>query len=128
MKKPIRLIAILMTVIGTVSLSQLETTEAQLVTAYYPAPVTVVTTRPRLFPRCTTYRPVIPVQVGYPAFYAPQVPVVPMSPVPVPTMSAYYVPTAPVVTAYMAPVYPVRRMGYYPVPMLPAAVYPVYGY
>ncbi|MDG2186495.1 MAG: hypothetical protein P8K79_12515 [Mariniblastus sp.] len=128
MKKPIRLFAILMTVMGTVSLSQLETTEAQLVTAYYPARVTVVTARPRLFPRCTTYRPVVPVQVGYPAYYAPQVPVVPMSPVPVPTMSAYYVPTAPVVTAYMAPVYPVRRMGYYPVPMLPAAVYPVYGY
>ncbi|MCH2180474.1 MAG: hypothetical protein MK108_00585 [Mariniblastus sp.] len=129
MNKPMKMLAILVTVVATFSLSQLDTAEAQVVTAYYPpAAVAVVPARPRLLPRCTTYRPVVPVQVGYPAFYAPQVPVVPMSPVPVPTMSAYYMPTAPVVPAYVEPVYSTRRVPYYPAPVLPAVVYPVYGY
>jgi len=129
MIKPMRILAILITLTATFTLSQVDEAEAQLVTAYYtPAAVTVVKARPRLLPRCTTYRPVVPVQVGYPAFYAPQVPVVPMSPVPVPTMSAYYMPTAPVVPAYVAPAYSTRRVGYYPVPVLAEPVYPIYGF
>ena len=126
MMKPFVMMA---TVMAFVFLSGSESVEAQVVPAYYPMPVTtVVTAKPRVFPRCNSYRPVVPVQVGYPAYFAPQVPVVPMSPVPVPTMSAYYVPTAPVVATYSAPVYPVRRVRYYSPSMVPAVVYPVYGY
>ena len=72
------------------------------------------------------YGAVVPVQVNYPAYYAPQVPVVPMAVGPVPTMSAYYVPTVPVVQSYYAPVVRARRVRRFSVPVAPAAVYPVY--
>ena len=52
MNKPMKMLAILVTVVATFSLSQVDTAEAQVVTAYYPpAAVAVVPARPRLLPR-----------------------------------------------------------------------------
>lgn len=72
------------------------------------------------------YSAVVPVQVNYPAYYAPQVPVVPMAYGPVPTMSAYYVPTVPVAHAYYANVVPARRVRRYAIPVAPTMIHPVY--
>jgi hypothetical protein len=70
----------------------------------------------------------VPVQVNYAAFYAPQVPVVPMAYGPVPTMSAYYVPTVPVTQTFFAPVVYAnkRKLRRHSVPVAPVAIHPVY--
>lgn len=128
MMKLMKLTAAFAMAFFAVSLTQTEATHAQLVPTYFPAPVEVVTARPRPFSCCKPSRRAVAVQVGYPAYFAPQVPVIPMSAVPVPTMSAYYVPTVPVVSAYLTPAYSGRRARYSSVPMLPAVIYPVYGY
>ena len=69
-----------------------------------------------------------------PAFYAPQVPVVPMAYGPVPTVSAYYVPTVPVVYPVVAEVVPVRKHRHHhwhkhrKATVVPVAIYPVWPY
>ena len=49
------------------------------------------------------------VQTTYAAFYAPQVPVVPLASGPVTTVSAYYVPTVPVTQQFIVPVVPTHQ-------------------
>ena len=120
-------------------LMNIDSTSAQTPLPFYVAPSPVVSVPAaavafaapvavpvRVCCRRTNYVATVPVQVNYAAYYAPQVPVVPMSPWPVPTMSAYYVPTIPVVQAYYAPAVTVRRARRYAVPVAPAAIYPVY--
>ncbi len=74
------------------------------------------------------YPPVVAVPTTYTAYYAPQVPVVPMTVAPVPVVSAYYVPTTTVY--YSAPVFPVRRFRRFAVPVAPVYYRPVvaFGY
>ena len=128
MMKRMKLTAAFSMAFFAVSIAQTETTHAQLVPTYFPSAVEVVAAHSRPFSCCKPNHRSVAVQVGYPAYFAPQVPVIPMSAVPVPTMSAYYVPTVPVVSNFMAPSNSARRSRAYAVPMLPAVIYPVYGY
>ena len=69
-------------------------------------------------------------QMTYAAFFAPQVPVVPMAYGPVPTVSAYYVPTVPVTQTVFTPVAAVHKWKHHHkkarVWIRPVTMYPVY--
>jgi hypothetical protein len=110
-----------------VMLLSIEITHGQMPLPVYTtqSPVFVVR-RPILHHHRVNYVTAIPVQVSYPAYYAPQVPVVPVAAFPVPTVSAYYVPTVPVRQVYYAPVVSVRRLRRHSVVIAPVAVHPVY--
>ncbi len=64
--------------------------------------------------------------VSYPAYFAPQVPVVPFATGPVPTVSAFYVPTVPVYQVYPSAAVPVRRFRRHAVSVAPIMIHPVY--
>ncbi len=75
----------------------------------------------------------VPIQMAHPAYFAPQVLVVPMAGGPVPTMSAYYVPTVPVVGTYYAPAVSHRHRWHHrhhikrhSIPVVPAVIHPIY--
>ena len=116
-------------------LVNIDVSQAQIPMPVYVASAPVVTVQTRHHHR-TRYVTAVPVQVNYPAYYAPQVPVVPMAYGPVPTMSAYYVPTVPVVQTYYAPVVTTTRrhhhrkttVTYSPAVIQPAVSYPVYWF
>jgi len=104
----------------------IDASQAQMPLPVYMAPAPIVTVQK---PKCcqrSYYVSAVPVQVNYAAYYAPQVPVVPMAYGPVPTMSAYYVPTAPVVQTYYAPVVTTRRARRNTIAVAPAVIHPVY--
>jgi len=92
---------------------------------YVTPPPVVVAGRP-IFHHDSCCNEKVPIQVGYPAYFAPQVPVVPVVPGPVQTVSAYYVPTVPVIQAFYAPMVPARRVRRYSVPVAPMVIHPVY--
>lgn len=94
---------------------------------YVTQPPVVVAGRPAIHHgACCSKK--VRVQVGYPAYFAPQVPVVPVVPGPVQTVSAYYVPTVPVVQSFYAPVVPVHKVRRYSVPVAPMVIHPVYWF
>ena len=90
---------------------------------FLPAPLPIPS-QPMHCNGCSTLQPV---PLTYPAFFAPQVPVVPMAGGPVPTMSAFYVPTAPVTQTVIAEFRPARKLhrrrG---TPVIPIMVHPVF--
>ncbi len=95
-----------------------------------PTPVAKVQTtflQHRAYYTPTYYAPTVVYPPITRAYYAPQVPIVPMATDPVPTISAYYVPTIPVVQPYYAAVVPRRlRARHYAVPIAPAVIRPIY--
>ena len=110
-----------------VMLLSIEIAHGQMPLPIYASPSPVVVVRKPIFHHHRVkYVTPMPVQVNYPVYYAPQVPVVPMAAYPVPTVSAYYVPTVPVTQTYYAPVVPLRRIRRYAVPVAPVVVQPVY--
>jgi hypothetical protein len=108
------------------AISDLSRAQAQIPLPVYVAPTPVVRVHRPIFHPKAYYAATVPVTVNYPAYYAPQVPVVPMSYGAVPSMSAYYVPTAPLAQTYFAPVLPVKMSRRYAVSALPVVVQPVY--
>ncbi len=125
--KTIKTFSIFSAVICSMVIFCLDHCEAQMPLPVYLAPTPVVKVQRSFLHHRTYYAPTA---VAYPAvttaYYAPQVPVVPMATEPVPTMSAYYVPTVPVVQPYYSTVIPRRRLRHYAVPVAPAVIHPVY--
>jgi len=114
----------------------IDVSQAQIPLPVYLAPAPVVTVQKTRHHHRSYYVSAVPVQISSPAYYAPQVPVVPMAYGPVPTVSAYYVPTTPVVQTYYAPVVTTTRKHRHrrqtvtvaPVAVAPAVIHPVYWY
>lgn len=110
-----------------VMLLSIEIAHGQMPLPVYTAPSPVVVVRKPIFHHHRVrYVSPMPVQVTYPVYYAPQVPVVPVTAYSVPTVSAYYVPTYPVTQTYYAPVVRTRKVRRYVVPVAPVVVQPVY--
>jgi hypothetical protein len=115
-------VAILTTLIGSISVAQ-----AQIPLPVYTVPLPTTHDTGHGFRHGAGHAQMVPVDAMMPAFYAPQVPVIPMANGPVPTMSAYYVPTVPVTQTFYAPVIRTGRFRRHFNPVLPSAIiHPIY--
>ncbi len=106
----------------TLFVTDFQSSHAQMPLPVFATPSPVVIPSRRLL----HHHGVVPMQVSYPAYFAPQVPTAPFAIGPVPTMSAYYIPTVPVSGVYPVAVVPVRKFRRHAVSVAPIMIHPVY--